>query len=292
MLLSSTPAYAGPQPPPRPLVDASGMLRVDRIYFELAAKTEGEMHFWADGEFLERHADVGTPVGGNTIAARYGEVSAGGTVEVAVDVPVDPKLGAVRFFAAVQKKERVTLTRPDGRAVTSSDEGVERVDTRFMTFVTASDPQPGTWKLAIAGQGLFQAAAQAFKKRENYDDLLFRFVRVGGRPGHEGLFPVRGVPAAGSESLCSATIDPDLEAVTFTFEDASGKALDTLALVEERDPASVELSMKAGAGPPPHRFFGDCRVPSGPFRFVARGVDRAGKRYEERTSLMRPRAAE
>ncbi len=33
-------------------------------------------------------------------------------------------------------------------------------------------------------------------------------------------------------------------------------------------------------------FLGNCRVPSEPFRFVARGVERDGRRYEQRTAVM------
>jgi hypothetical protein len=61
------------------------------------------------------------------IAARYGEVPVEGTVELDVQVPADSKLGTIRFFAAVQKKDSVTVTRPDGRIVEGSHQYVVRV---------------------------------------------------------------------------------------------------------------------------------------------------------------------
>jgi hypothetical protein len=160
LLFAPGRARADEQRRTRLLVDSDGMLRVDPVYFELAKKTGGEMYFWADGEFVARAADVrarGPRGKGRTIAARYGDVPVEGTVEMEVEVPADSELGTVRFFAAIQKKESVTVTRPDGRIMDVSDERVAWADTRFMAFVTVSDPQPGTWKIAIAGQGLFHA---------------------------------------------------------------------------------------------------------------------------------------
>lgn len=293
LLFSPGQARADQQRRTRLLVDADGMLRVDPIYFDLAKSTGGEMYFWADGEFVARAADVRArePRGeGRKVAAHYGDVPVEATVEVEVHVPADPELGTIRFFAAVQKKESVTVTRPDGRIVDGSEDDVARVDTRFMAFVMVSDPQPGTWKVAIAGQGLFQATARTFAKPTSYDDLFFRFMHAAmGR--HPGLFPVKGVPPAGSQAICSARIEAELEIVTFTFEDENGAVLDTVALVEEvRDPATVRWLTEHGGGAQPHEFFGECFVPATPFRFVARGVNRAGKRYEQATAIMRDTA--
>jgi hypothetical protein len=93
------------------------------------------------------------------------------------------------------------------------------------------------------------------------------------RPGHQGLFKVDGIPAAGSETICSASLGSDAETATSTFEDADGRVLETLEL---------------GRTEPSDKFLGDCRVPHEPFRFVVRGLRRAGKPFEQRTRVMYP----
>jgi len=47
---------------PRPLQkDARGLLKVDPIYFDLAANTGGDIYFWAPGEFASSHLQVPLP---------------------------------------------------------------------------------------------------------------------------------------------------------------------------------------------------------------------------------------
>ena len=163
----------------------------------------------------------------------------------------------------------IEVRRPDGRALRSWGEKVEFIDTRHMLIVNVSDPEPGVWTLVVKGQGRYQVTART-RKRES-DDTFFRFVHVAGRPGHQGLFKVEGVPAAGTEAICWASLDRDLATVTFTFEGAEGVALATLSL--------EKLT-------PPEPFLGRCRVPPDPFRYVARGVDRGGRDYERHTAEM------
>jgi hypothetical protein len=290
-LFASIPALAD-QRARRPAVSPDGFLRIDPVMFDLAARTGGEFLFWEPGEFGRYSASAMGLAAGKAIANRFGELPAGGAVEVEIEVPMVPKIGALRFYAGIQKKDLIRLIRPDARTVGASDPGVELVETRHMLVVKVSDPQPGSWTLAIAGEGRYQASARGLPRKQNYDELFFRFLRIGEGHGHPGLFPIDGTPAAGSEAICSATIDRDLEAVTFSFEGESGAVIEAVDLAkEERGPAEAELMKRANAPRVDDEFFGNCRVPRAPFRFVARGVDRAGKAYERRTAVMHPAPA-
>lgn len=60
-------------------------------------------------------------------------------------------------------------------------------------------PTPGRWKLrllAVAGRGVFFVTAEAASEL-SLDEA--RFVQPGGRPGHEGLYPVKRPPMLGSQ---------------------------------------------------------------------------------------------
>ena len=61
-------------------------------------------------------------------------------------------------------------------------------------IVTIEKPAPGPWKVTVSGKGMFFLVAQA-KSDLSLDDA--RFVEEGGRPGHEGLFPIKGPPRRG-----------------------------------------------------------------------------------------------
>ena len=68
-----------------------------------------------------------------------------------------------------------------------------------MGIITVEKPEPGTWSLDFSGAGYHAVSVRYAngKGNEGIDLIDMKFVEPGGRPGHEGLFPVKGKVRAG-----------------------------------------------------------------------------------------------
>jgi hypothetical protein len=84
-------------------VSADGLLRLDEKMFDLAVRTGGEYFFWGLGEFATNASRGLHVVDGKAIANRHGDMSHGGSAEVAV--PIEPAVG---IFASSQASRRRT----------------------------------------------------------------------------------------------------------------------------------------------------------------------------------------
>jgi len=131
------------------------------------------------------------------------------------------------------------------------------------------EPASGAWSVQFHGAGRYQLTVHAHRRRGDGDALItfddFDFVRRGGRPGHEGWFPLDETPTDDTDAACSAAIDGAWETATFAFVDEEGQQLSSLAL-ERLSPDDGE-------------FLGRCRVPDQPFRVRVTGTDAGGKPF-------------
>jgi len=258
----------------RPRVD-DGFLEINREYFDLAAGTGGDFFFWGPGEFAANAAHGLVGLEDDEIVLRYGSLESEGRVEIAV--PVDSGVGRMRVFAGIQKRISLTAIRPNGSALVATPGAGSFLETSHMLIATVADPEPGAWSLVVAGRGRYAVTVRGSRGSNPDDEMIqlleFRFVRRGGRPGHEGWFPVEGIPAAGSRAICSVSLSGPFDTAEFAFEDGAGSALGKLALQRGVDQDA-----------PSDTWLGPCRVPQKPFRLVVRGLDRAGHPYQRVTS--------
>lgn len=272
------PFKAGARGQPRPPdEDADGLARIGPANWEIVVRTGGELYFTARDE-AATSADAKSVMyesvsSAKRLAREHGNLATGRKMEVAVQVP--PGWRYVRFYAFVQKKDAVAIIRPDGTRVAAGERGVELPETRHMAFARISNAAPGVWKVIVSGRGMYLVTAAARRRDPRDYDLFFAFVEPGGRWGPLFLFPTRMIPAADTEVTCQVKLDDDVATAAFTFEDEDGRVIHAVDL-GERGPSSP--------------FVGPCRVPREPFRFVARGANRAGKAFVQRTSVMESEA--
>ena len=59
------------------------------------------------------------------------------------------------------------------------------------------------WRVRVGGSGQYSVSVRA---KSELELLSFDFVRVGGRPGHEGLFPIQGQPTS-PDQIVRALVD-------------------------------------------------------------------------------------
>jgi hypothetical protein len=272
-------AREGYNEPPRQLsYDQAGRLKINRDYFELSANTGGDFYFWAPGEFAASAGILQVPVTSDPILLEYGN---GDQFVKSCKIPVDSGIGLLSVFVGAQRKDMVVLHRPDGRTTSANPAFVTEQKFRHMTIITVENPEPGMWKLETSGAGSYVVSARySYGKRrqdsgagEGIDLLSVQFVETGGRPGHEGLFPVKGMVRSGESRLCSISITGSISDPAAEFISQDNKVLGRIKL--------KPFSRESGG-----ELLGTCTIPSTPFRIRVSGRDADGYPFQRVTAAI------
>ena len=88
-------------------------------------------------------------------------------------------------------------------------------------------PTPGAWTVRVAGKGMFFLVLLA-KTDLSLDSV--RFVEPGGRPGHEGLFPIKGSPKRGVAQKLEVALSGALRNPAFRLISSSAETIQQLSL--------------------------------------------------------------
>jgi von Willebrand factor A domain-containing protein 7 len=177
-------------------------------------------------------------------------------------VPVDSTLSRVTFI--LSGPTMMTINRPDGTVVGSTDPGVTVVALTGGKIVSITNPVSGMWMVTINGVGDFALGVSGVG---TLDLTSFRFVEAGGRPDHEGFYPIVGMPEAGAPSTVDAVISGDFSTAAFDLRSKTGVPL-------------AALSLTRGSGVADSEFFGDVSLPNTAFLPYVTGLDQNGKAYQ------------
>ena len=184
-----------------------------------------------------------------------------------INIPVDSVTKRITFtFSVDTKGSELKLTQPSGGAITEGLAGAEVTELNCGRILTIPSPETGEWRAEITGTGRFWIEAQA------QSDIYFisvEFVRVGGRPGHEGLFRIQGQPVAGTPATLQASLSARATKTTeFYLVTEGGQAIQKLQLhAENSDREFLE-------------FVGSVDLPNVPFRVAMMGRDLNGRQYQ------------
>jgi hypothetical protein len=184
-----------------------------------------------------------------------------------VEIPVDSVTERITFaFSVDTKGSKLTLVQPSGGTIKEGSASAEVTELNCGRIVTVGSPEAGNWRLEITGAGRFWVEAKA------QSDIYFvkaEFVKVGGRPGHEGLFRIEGQPLAGRPATLQVNVSA---AATTTAE---------IQLVTEGGETIRKFPMQAVNSDRENlEFVGDVQLPKMPFRVAVTGIDRNGKQYQ------------
>jgi hypothetical protein len=180
------------------------------------------------------------------------------------------------FFVGIQYKPSIIFLNPSGKRVSPLMENVKALNTSHMFIGTIQNPEIGEWRLKLSGAGLFSSSLrvpnQPFnverRKEESYIELYkFEFVRLE-NPIHPGYFAISGLPLAGTNQKCLATILGTFQTARFRMVSLSGETIGQLEL-KRGDPNIGQ-----------DEFLGRCKVPHQPFRIAVTGLDLNGKPYQ------------
>jgi von Willebrand factor A domain-containing protein 7 len=183
------------------------------------------------------------------------------------DIPVDSITERITFtFSVDTKGTGLVLRGPDGHAMGEGSVRTEDTELNCGRLITVEKPQAGLWRAEVSGSGTFWLEAQA---QSDIYLISSEFVRLGGRPGHEGLFKIQGQPLMGEPATLQASLSAtDAKTTEFSF-------------VSERGDVLQKLPMKASNADREFlEFTGDVELPSVPFRVAVSGLDKNGKQYQ------------
>ncbi|CAN5231609.1 hypothetical protein BH11PSE14_BH11PSE14_15850 [soil metagenome] len=242
--------------------DPQGLLRVNTDFYRMSAETGGDFYFWAPGEFASAHLQI--PLPGDHVAFAYGTLSPQGW---RISIPVESGARRLSVFAGMQRKDFAVLRRPDGHVVSGTAAGESLQSFRYMIIAQIDSPRPGTWQLELHGAGLVSVSAEVAPGRDPDAPtfLGLRYVEMGGRPGHQGWFPIDREPAKGETLECSASLPGKSTSVAFRFVAADGEIVGRPML------AQVEVGGD---------FYGRCQVPAVPYRVMVTARDSAGQPFQ------------
>lgn len=254
-LPSTTPQQ---QPRERPGWPCVG--RPDPAYVHTAEATGGQV-------FLFDKSEIGESAALMIASSRHTETIfrvSGGLTEGVHEfvVPVDSTVESLMISVSLQCLQVADVTTPAGAGLRSTDAGVDYHQFEAGRIVTVASPSPGAWKVTVSGRGVFFLVVQA-----KTDLTLDRaeFVAPGGRPGHEGLFPVKGPLPAGSARLLEVGLHGAARDVTFRFVSSQGEMLQDLTLAPQEAGSAEERSYVGEVTP---------RAPE--YRLQVSGVDAKG----------------
>lgn len=176
------------------------------------------------------------------------------------DVPIDSTVESVNFFVSLQCLQLVGIAGPTGRDVGEGDPSVSE-DHRFdaIRFLTLTGPEPGRWKITVAGKGLFFMIVTA-RTGLSLGGLVFldpgRRTRTAGH--------TVSLPQAGKPQRVEVRVDGAAGPVAFRLISSSAATLQTLSLEE------------SGQEPGHRMYRGSVTLPAGGGRLAATGIDERG----------------
>jgi hypothetical protein len=181
-------------------------------------------------------------------------------------VPVDSSIKRITFVLSVDTKGgAMSVVRPSGAEVQPGGAGTEISELNCGRIVTVAAPEPGQWRLRLTGSGQFWLTSSA---QTEIAFLSVEFVKLGGRPGHEGLFPISGRPLTGKRATLEVDLSQAVKAAEFHLVSERG---DILAPVRMHIDSSDEDS---------HEYFGELDLPAVPFRVAMAGKDSRGNAFQ------------
>jgi hypothetical protein len=248
----------------------SACTRQDATTYErIAHRTGGSLILLARssiGELDDHFQQLGAPVGqliidnqGASGFQRRLDKAGGGAVPLSVDDTM------TSFTVLARGAGELDLLRPSGASVLASEPNVSKSMLDGQVLYTVDAPEPGNWSVRGTYESL-RVSSESALQLTNID-----FVELRGREGHQGFFPVHGVPVIGRSYP-----------VTVDLTQAVGEARLELRSLRGDVLASAALQARPGPDGQPQedgRYAGTLIVPSEPYVAYVLGRTRAGQAF-------------
>lgn len=235
----------------------------DPSYFRVAEATGGQV-------FLFDKSEIGSSAIPTIAARRHEETlfrAAGSLVDGRHEFafPIDSTIESMMISVSLQCLQSVDVITPSGQVLQQTAAN-EFHGFRAGRIVTLLQPMPGAWRVRVAGRGMFFLVVQA-KSELSLDRV--EFVREGGRPGYEGLFPTHEPPRAGVPQWLAIGFSGQVSNVTARLVTSPFEEIATLRLPESSSASADEQELVVQVTPP-----------SLAFRVVVSGLDAIGLPFQ------------
>jgi hypothetical protein len=233
---------------------------VDSSYLRAAEATGGKMWLLQPSELAGSVADASASrAHEETVFRAAGELAQG---EHEFSVPLDSTVESAHFFVSVQCLDRVSIILPSGDELPSDRAGVEPRLFGAVHLYTVGAPDPGAWKVRVAGRGLFSVIVEA-RSALALVDVTFL----------EGDVPL-DAPRAGVQQRIEARVRGAAEEVAFQIVTLDASLIEWLDL-------SLKEEMKEEEGADFDRTYaGEVTPTGGEFRVSLTGRDTNGFRFQ------------
>jgi hypothetical protein len=197
-----------------------GGARLDPSYFQIAEGTGGHLLLLAPEEIVDSVTLLGALSDHPQTIARIAGAIQPGLQEFSV--PIDSSVESVLFSMAVQCLQTAEVVRPSG-APAIGDDVTDLSNFRAERMVIVRHPEPGSWKMRIAGRGIGGIVVQA--------RTPIGIAKVDFAPDPGGSFAA--VPKASMETVLRIQMDGDpsevrAHLVNGTFQPLADLALDAV----------------------------------------------------------------
>jgi von Willebrand factor A domain-containing protein 7 len=197
----------------------------------------------------------------DTIYRSVGTLSTGARE---VSFPVDSTVQSLMVSVSLQCLQSVTIYRPSNTEMHGGEPDVNENRFKSGLILVLTKPEAGAWRMRIAGTGMFFAVVQA-KSAISLDDA--EFVELGGRPGHQGLFPIKEPLHMGPRTLELRVTAPPGD-MRVRLIDSEGK---TLAPIDMHPVSETEAARE---------LVGTFDVEHPTFRLAVEGRDTGGYTFQ------------
>jgi protein-disulfide isomerase len=147
---------------------------------------------------------------------------------------------------------------------------------QHMLIATVKAPATGIWHLELHGAGTYAVTAHVKSANNGPDLIRFAFVEPGGRPGHEGMFPVKRTLVASESLACEVSVSGPIKEMELLFVARDGSLIRATPIKQSAESDYV----------------GQCTVPDVPFRAAIRGKDSNGAAFQRIESPLRAPASQ
>lgn len=251
---------------------AARAIQVHLMSFGACDATDASLQRVADASGGQRiHLEANEAASGVLLADLLPRVNAveilsfsdvlGGSPAV-ISVPVDSSLTRVTFAAG--GTGAVLIARPDGTPLLPSDPGASVDALASGVVASVADPEPGAWQVQLSGTGRVSLSVTG---ESALNLATFRVVKQGGRPGHEGFFPISGEPESGRPAKVVAAMSGAYQTVGFELRTRSGAVL-------------AKPALASGPGQPANEVTGELIPPGETFLPYAVGLDASGVPFQ------------
>jgi hypothetical protein len=234
--------------------------RADPVYVSSAEATGGQVFLFDKSEIGESGAlMLATLHNEETVYRASGSLTEG---VHEFTVPLDSTLESAVISVSLQCLQVAEIRTPAGDELRATDPGVDYHQFEAGRIVSLTHPSPGPWKIVVSGRGMFFLVVQG---RTSLSIGSARFVAPGGRPGHEGLFPIQGRIAPGSRRLLEVSLHGAAANVSFQLVSSQGEVLQRLDLRPEEGGADDDRT-----------YLGELTPRAREYRLQVLGTDPAG----------------